>query len=200
MQHWSDQQLFSALGKGEKEALSVLFLRYHSYLLHYGQHIVSDRVLVEESIQELFIHLFEKQDHSREIKNVEAYLFRSLRNRLLRHIQREQRMKNNELQWIGGIKNSFSEEDIRFDELKDSNVREILLEALNSLPWRQKEAVYLRYYNGLNTREIAEVMGTANQTVLNTLHQALKRIRNFQKLKKFVGYLFPWLLLYLFNL
>ncbi|PHN07688.1 RNA polymerase sigma factor [Flavilitoribacter nigricans] len=197
MQHWDDHQLFSALCQGQKEALSVLFLRYHSDLLHYGQHVVPDRVLVEEAIQELFIHLLEKGADLPEVSYVKAYLFRALRNRLLRRIQREQSKKNKELLWMGTLKNSFSQEDIRFEELKDSKVREVLLEALNSLPWRQREAIYLRYYNGLNTREIAEVMGTANQTVLNTLHQGLKKIRNFQKLKKFVGYLFPWLLLYL---
>jgi RNA polymerase sigma factor (sigma-70 family) len=61
-------------------------------------------------------------------------------------------------------------------ELKEKTQR-VFLVALNQLPWRQREAVYLRYYNGLNTREIAEIMGVAQQTILNTLYQALKKLR-----------------------
>jgi RNA polymerase sigma factor (sigma-70 family) len=48
---------------------------------------------------------------------------------------------------------------------------------LNSLGERQKEIVYLRYYSGLNSKEIAEMLGVSNQTVRNTLCTALVKIR-----------------------
>lgn len=66
-------------------------------------------------------------------------------------------------------------------------IQQALTQALNALSWRQKEAVYLRYYNGLRTKEIAEIMGVANQTILNTLYQALKKIRKNKALKKMFG-------------
>jgi RNA polymerase sigma factor (sigma-70 family) len=62
--------------------------------------------------------------------------------------------------------------------LEEDQQRQSLAKALNSLPWQQREAIYLRYYNNLSTREIAEIMGIANQTVLNTLYLALKKIKN----------------------
>lgn len=195
MEHWNDGQLFAALSKGDKQALSVLFLRYYDYLLHYGLQVIREREPVEEAIQDLFLHLMESADRYGEVTHVKAYLFKALRNRLLRHTRLVNKQKHFETQWQDRIDIRFSESDLRAAEKEQFRVRELLLEALNSLSWRQREAIYLRYYNGLNTKEIAEIMGMANQTVLNTLYQALKKIRKFDKLKKFVGYIFPWLLI-----
>lgn len=195
MEHLNDKQLFAAFSQGNKEALSVLFLRYYDYLLHYGMQVVSDREPVEEAIQELFIHLMESPDRYGEITHVKAYLFKALRNRLLRHLRLAGQRKNKETGWSDCIDIGFSETDLMSREKEKFQTRELLLEALNGLSWRQRETIYLRYYNGLNTKEIAEIMGMANQTVLNTLYQALKKIRKFEKLKKFMGYLLPWLLI-----
>lgn len=196
MEHWKDRQLFAALSKGDKQALSVLFLRYYDHLLHYGLQVVDDRETVEEAIQELFIHLMESADRFGEVTYVKAYLFKALRNRLLRHLRVSSKRRNTESRWLERIDIRFSDSDLQSSEKEQSRTRELLLEALNGLSWRQRETIYLRYYNGLKTKEIAEIMGMANQTVLNTLYQALKKIRKFEKLKKFVGYGLPWLLFF----
>jgi RNA polymerase sigma factor (sigma-70 family) len=195
MEHWNDKQVFAAFGQGNMEALSVLFLRYYDHLLHYGLRVVGDREPVEEAIQELFIHLMESPDRYGEVTYVKAYLFKALRNRLLRHLRQAGQRKNTETGWPDCIDIGFSESDLTAAEKEQSQVRELLLEALNNLSWRQRETIYLRYYNGLTTKEIAEIMGMANQTVLNTLYQAMKKIRKFEKLKKFMGYLLPWVLI-----
>ena len=54
---------------------------------------------------------------------------------------------------------------------------DLLQSAINRLPERQKEAVYLRYYNNLSGQEIAEIMNINHQSVRSTLAKALNNLR-----------------------
>ncbi len=177
MKEWPDEELFGAIRVGEKDALSILFLRYYDPLLHYGLRIKSDRSLVEECIQELFVYLFESSSQLSQVRRVKAYLFKSLRRRIFEKITQKKRLES--LHAISLYKSDllFTSEDMEADHQLNASVYVELLKALNSLPWRQREAIYLRYYNRLSTKEIADIMGAANQTVLNTLYQALKNLR-----------------------
>lgn len=187
MEEWNDIELFAAIKGGDKKALSVLFLRYHDFLKHYGLRITPSSELVEECIQELFIYIFEAYGRLGDVKQVKAYLFRSLRRRMIEKLTRERRQKgaDRDLPVLTTIQ--FSGEDLRMQEESQRHTQQALAQALNELSWRQKEAIYLRYYNGLRTKEIAEIMGVANQTILNTLYQALKKIRKNKQLKKMFG-------------
>lgn len=192
----SDNDLFALLRRGDESALSELFTRHYDYLLHYGCQITPQESQVEECIQELFLYLFESYHRLGDVRNVKAYLFSSLRRRIIDKVRTDRRR-----QYTAEI--PLPATDILFQEdaivLEEQEMRQILMEALNSLPWQQREAIYLKYYNHLSTREIAEVLGVANQTVLNTLYIALKKIRKNPSLRELMGFLLPLsgLLLYL---
>jgi RNA polymerase sigma factor (sigma-70 family) len=60
-----------------------------------------------------------------------------------------------------------------------------LLPVLNELPPQQREAIYLKYFQGLNIDEIAEVMEQTNQSVRNNLHRAMLKLREKMVLQLF---------------
>ncbi len=177
MKDWTDKNLFDAICSGDNNALSVLFLRHYDYLMHYGLQIGQRRTLVEGCIQELFVHLYEAFEKYAEIRMVRAYLFKSLRNRILAAMRQERRIKSMNERALVHFHVQFCKEDLMIEEEVKMKTNNVLLFALNRLPTRQKEAIYLRYYGGLSTREIAKIMGVANQTILNTLYQALQKLR-----------------------
>lgn len=185
MDHCNDTELVREVKEGSKEALAVLYLRYYDYLRHYGYRIVPNSILVEECIQELFMYLYESYENLGDVLQVKAYLFSSLRRRLIEKVKKERKRKARaEKDFSFHTDIQFSPEDLRAEEEHQLRIRQTLVQDLNELPWRQREAIYLRYYNGLSTKEIATVMGIANQTVLNTIYQALKKIRKNKELKK----------------
>ena len=186
MKQKTDGNLFNLLKEGDKNALSELYLKYFDYLMHYGIRIVPDKFLIEEGIQEMFMYIFEARQRLGIVKNAKAYLFRSLRRRILEKIKAERKLKMSRGELYERTNIQFSVDEISFlKETRRSKLHALQL-ILNNLPWRQREAIYLRYYNGLSTKEIAEVMGVANQTILNTLHQALKKMRNSMDLQKLI--------------
>lgn len=184
----SDAELFDMVRMGDKKALSTFFVRYYDQLYHFGCRITQREILVEESIQELFIYIFESHTRLSKVQNVKAYLFRSFQRRLLLQLNKERKISNAEDIDSHQQEFFFLAEDFL---LKESQQSQSLAAILNELPWQQREAIYLRYYNNLSTKEIAEVMGLANQTVLNTLYIALKKVRKKLGLRELIILLIP---------
>jgi len=183
-----DDELFELVRIGDKKALSILFMRYYDQLFHFGCRIADQQTLVEESIQELFLYIFESHARLSRVMNVKAYLFRSLQRRLIMTLRQERKITNGDEPDPESNDFLFIEDDIQLEEL---HLRQSLVAILNSLPWQQREAIYLRYYNNLSTKEIAEIMDIANQTVLNTLHIALKKIRHGLTMRELILFFLP---------
>lgn len=53
-----DKVLWNLLVKGDQKALEILYQRYYSLLLNYGLKCSTDRELVKDCIQDLFINLY----------------------------------------------------------------------------------------------------------------------------------------------
>jgi RNA polymerase sigma factor (sigma-70 family) len=70
-----------------------------------------------------------------------------------------------------------SHETFLIGKQSDEERTKKILEAVNQLPARQKEIIYLRIYKGLSYEEISQVMQLNYQVVRNLLSQALKSFR-----------------------
>lgn len=178
MDHSEERKLFSLMQQGDKDALSTLYLHNFDQLLHFGIRISSDKFLTEECIQNMFMYIFEAKEKLSLPQHVKAYLFSSLRRRILDSIKTKRKSSSIVEDHYYKTNILFASNEITPLNDLDNNRENLLAEELNKLPWRQREAIYLRYYNNLNTNEIADIMGVANQTILNTLYQALKKVRS----------------------
>ena len=65
-----------------------------------------------------------------------------------------------------------------------------ITEALNNLSSRQREAIYLRYFEELDFDTIAIIMDMNVQSVRNTLHRGLQAMRNLMLLQLFMMAIF----------
>jgi RNA polymerase sigma factor (sigma-70 family) len=70
-----------------------------------------------------------------------------------------------------------SQETFIIDKEKDLEKTGNILSAMNTLPARQKELVYLKIYKGLSYEEVSAIMEINYQAVRNLLCQALKTLR-----------------------
>src|SRR5699024_11533355 len=89
-------QLWDALCAGNREALNALFKKYYSHLLNYGVKLSSDKELVKDGIQKLFLRLWRTHENLGQAQSVENYLLYSLRRILLRNLKkRKNRLERN---------------------------------------------------------------------------------------------------------
>ena len=162
---------------GDQNVLAVLFQRLYERMTLYGYKLMGEKAMVEDSIQELFADLLHKQP-APQVEFVRAYLFKSLRYKLIRLAEQRRSQQRREQQMLATepgfdfIKLESAQEDPATLQRKQR-----LVQALDELSPRQREIVYLRYYQNLSYEEIAEVMELNYQTSRNLLYKAIRTLR-----------------------
>lgn len=185
----SDQLLWNAFKSGNRDALNSLFTTYYPVLYRYGKKICNDSHLVEENLQDFFLYLYERRAGLNTPNSIKSYLLKSFRRRLLDHLVSERGyLKKAALYAEHQVDIQFSIEELMTRQEEGEQVRHILLELLNSLPKRQREVLYLRYYDGLSLEEVAEVLSITYQGAVNTVYKAIKALRSNESLSQISGF------------
>ena len=173
----SDTTLWNQLRLGDEEAFSSLFERYYSTLVNYGKTLMTGEDRVKDCVQDVFVDIWTYRYKLNEAIVVKAYLLSSVRKRIARLHNREHIFSN--------IKNidsleflfDFSIEDRLIAEETTTKKVEQLNKSINQLSDRQKEAIYLRYHQGLSVEQVAEVLNLNYQSTKNLLHRAILQLR-----------------------
>lgn len=162
---------------GDKDAFAELYQRYAGVLLNYGNKISSDRVLIEDSIQDLFVELWQSRERVAETTSVKAYLFKALRYKLYRHARATDVVNFSDIEQHKNLLVSASHESKLISFEVESLQMEHLKAIVNQLPKRQQEAINLRYYHNFSNEEIAAIMGVNYQSASNFIFSALRKLK-----------------------
>lgn len=153
----SDTQVWSQMRTGSDKAYEQLYDKYFPLLFRYGLQFCPERALVKDCLQDFFVDLYIRRSHLSEVQQVKNYLYVSFRHRIIRKTCGKQLI-------LEPISNSyhfevtFSHEHALIREQVDDIQQRRLLNAFNKLSSRQKEAVFLRFYESMSYDEIAEIM------------------------------------------
>ena len=123
---------------------------------------------LKDCIQELFFRIWRNKVDLTSISYIKAYLLKGLRRQILNVLE----LKYNNVDRIDLEDNfliEFSHEDYLIQQQEEDGIRNQIIEALNQLTKKQREAIYLRYFEGLEYNEIAEVMNINLQSVKNNV-------------------------------
>lgn len=173
--------LWHSFLKGDDKSFSVIYQQHIQALLAYGYKLASDRELVNDAVQEVFLDLFQRRSRlNKEIGNLKSYLFVSLRNSL-----RKKLIRNRKFDTLNGEENGedlyfqveYSFEDKLIELEISSAVREKLRKAINNLPARQKEIIYLRFEEELDYKEISDILYISGESARKLLHRSLLSLR-----------------------
>jgi len=171
--HDDDVALWQAFRAGQREALGALFDRYAQQLFAYGHHLAHDAEVVKDAIQTVFVHLWARRDHLGEVTAVKFYLYRSLKNELLRVASATRLpIAPDATAYAPSIEQTLV-------DTEEEHQRAVRLRlSLAQLSGREKEIINLKYFNNFKIREIAALLQLSEQTVANLLSRALKKLRH----------------------
>jgi len=172
-----DSILWSRLRTGDEKAFSVLFEKYYEHLVRYGNSFSKHSEKVQDCIQDVFADVWLYRNSLSDDANVKAYLLSSLRKRISRLQERDHVFsKITSTDTIEFLFDFSIEHQLIIDESTADKVRQ-LNKLINLLPSRQKEALYLRYHQGLSVEQIADMLDVNYQSANNLLHRALINLR-----------------------
>lgn len=174
----TDQALWEQLRRGDKTALERIYRAHIVHLSEYALRFSGNRPLIEDCIQDLFVDLWQKHKTIKATDQIRPYLLVALRRRLVRALQQQSRRQDErpaeELAFEAelAIDELLIEEEISLEQSRQ------LQAAFAELSTRQREALYLRYYQGLSYDDIADIMEVNNQSARNLASSGLKRLRS----------------------
>lgn len=163
---------------GDEQAFAELFNLHFRKLCNYGYKIIPDKDLIKDCVQEVFIHLWHNRTKLVYTEAIHFYLLKSLRGKLIRILKKQKKISWETLNPdLPCFEFSFTLQDNLTLSHTQAEQQEWLLKSLNALPAKQKEIIYLRFFNNLSYLEIADVMAINYQVVRNYACKAIKTLR-----------------------
>lgn len=153
----------------EKPTVSE-WLSENFYLIHiYMRQGEADPEVAAELAQEAIARISAKEDQGVDIGNIKPYAYKVARNVLIDHYRVKGRVK-------------FSEVEDNIPDPRESaeyvhGLRDLLRPEIKKLPLRQRQVIWLRYYEDRSAQEIAEELGIGAATVHNIHSLAVRRLR-----------------------
>jgi RNA polymerase sigma factor (sigma-70 family) len=171
-------ELWQRSKAGDKVAFCQLAESQYRSLFGYAVNFTEDREFIKDSIQEIFINIWEKRQ-TLTIQFVAIYLFKSLRNQLLQEFRRNKNAVSVPyFQEISQLSDWETVETVIEKSEADSESQRKIRQAIESLPKRQQEVVFLKFYKGLENDQISELMEINRQSVANLLYKALTTLKS----------------------
>lgn len=171
------QTLLAAYRQGDQNAFMSLYDMKAEMLLNYGLCITSDKELVKDCVQDVFIKLISKSQDL-QVTKVTSYLLISLRNRLLDEFRRKNYMTETAVEDIRI--SSTTVEDVEnsyiLDESSLNNVRKVQI-LMDELTPRQRQVFTLYYIEQRKYEDICDIMQMNYHSVRNLVHRGMLKLR-----------------------
>jgi RNA polymerase sigma factor (sigma-70 family) len=175
---FNDLSLWDNLRKGDEKSFSMLFERYYGDLVRYGNSLSPYTEKVQDCVQDVFADIWVYRNSLQATVVVKAYLLASVRKRIARLQERDHIFRKvASTDSIAFLLEFSVEHDLIDEDYATKEKVNHLNGLLNDLPARQKEALYLRYHQGLTVEQIAEMLEVNYQSASNLLHRGLLNLR-----------------------
>lgn len=172
--------------EGDKEAFAIFYNLHIDRLYSYGQSFCNDDDTIKDAIQEVFLDLYMKRASNESTpENLKFYLLLALKRNLIKKLKTKRRFEEGEISEGKFSDLEFSPEYQMIEMEQDEETRQKVAEALNQLPDRQKEVIYLRFNECMDYPAIANMLGITIESVRKQVYRALKTVRELLDNKSF---------------
>ncbi|MFC1223155.1 RNA polymerase sigma factor [Pedobacter sp. BG31] len=180
----SDTALWSRLLNGEEDALDQIYKVHFQSLYQYGMRMLHQEDEVKDCLHNLFVKLWENRKTLNPTTQIRYYLLAALRNTIVNHRTKESKYEKVEAsdEYLFDLNFTLESAYIRKEEINQKAVQ--LAAAMNQLTPRQKEIIYLKYFEELDYSQIAEIMDLTAKGTYKLSARALDALREIMKVDK----------------
>ena len=173
----TDFEIWQNIKAGDKQSLSIAYDKYIDDLISYGSRYSRDTSLVEDCLHDLFVYVWKNRENLSDTDSIKNYLMVSLRRSIIRKGNKLSKSQNDITDYEYKFSSELSiEEMIVNGEISRENALK-LKSAFQNLSDRQREAVYLKYYEEKDYDEICTILDISYQSVRNLVSSGIKRLR-----------------------
>ena len=167
-----EKERWNDIKQGNIAAYSETYVFYYKKLYNYGKKFTDNTALIEDAIQAIFIKLWRDRHKLDSVYAPNSYIFYSFRNYIFKEKQR--------LQKKGML---MQEEEFAVDHFilcKEAThaLNKRLQHALSKLTSRQREAIFLRFYEALSYEEVAQIMNISVKGTYKLIARSLLNLKS----------------------
>ncbi len=155
---------------GSDEAYSFIYIKFFPVLYNYGRQFTADTALVKDAIHDVFVNIWNRKEHLSPTDSVRFYLLASIRRRIVKSVGKLKKNDRNRSRTFEIVM------PIEAQIIAHQNEKEQILkvrEAVNRLTPRQREVVFLMFYEDLTHKQIAQMLSLETKTIYNLLSKAM---------------------------
>ncbi|TCD04025.1 RNA polymerase sigma-70 factor [Pedobacter psychroterrae] len=170
----SDFELTDLLKEGDAAAYTVIYNRYFGELFIHASNRLNDKEEAQDVIHELFVTIWNKKQDLLVKSDLAAYLYTSVRNRILDIIAHRQV----ESKYINSLQGFLDQGYCITDHLvRERQLAELIQKGVSELPLKMREVFELSRKHCMSHKEIAVQLNISEQTVRKQVNNALKILR-----------------------
>lgn len=170
----SDEELIALLRGGDQAAFAVIYNRYWRMMYAHIYKMLRDEDEAKDVLQDVFSNLWIHYATFPENGNLPAYLYVAVRNKVLNLI-RSQKYRDDYLSSLVAFADEMSNETL--DALNERDLREAIEREIQNLPPRMRQVFEMSRKEDLSHKEIAERLGTSDETVKKQINKSIKAIK-----------------------
>jgi RNA polymerase sigma-70 factor (ECF subfamily) len=187
----SDAAIMLRAAAGDEAAFNSLVIKYHRPIIHFLYRMVHNQAVAEEMAQEVFLRVYRSRESYRAEAKFTTWLYRIATNLAVNHARDTRHERSAQSVYL----DEADEESGNTPEVADAapSVEEKLLrdermaaikKHVMELPERQRMAVLMHKYQGMDYRQIGEVLKLSESATKSLLFRAYQTLR--EKLKDFI--------------
>jgi RNA polymerase sigma-70 factor (family 1) len=170
----SDSYLIELWRTGNEKAYRALFDKYFYKLYNYTLKLISDKNVSEEIVMDVMLAVWQKKDMLNTNLSLSAYLYRSVKNRLIDHLRKQQVPTVSLDQTAVEPPSSF----VTDSRLLHKEMEVLYRTSLNRLPPQKKRIFTMSREEGSSYKEIADRLRLSKNTVENHMVAALRLMKD----------------------
>lgn len=183
-----DLKLVNAIVQRDKKLFEVLYKKYYQQLFAVAYRYVGQTEIAEEIVHDVFITIWNKADQLNIQHSMKSYLFKSIVNSSLNFIKKEKAQAEKQQVYMAVLDKETTDET---DNDREEALLKDLAQALELLPEKCRQVMYLSRFGKLKQQEIATQMNISIKTVKNHLTYGFQKLReHLEKRKHIVTTLF----------
>lgn len=168
-------EVWARVGIGDHDAYGEVYVFYYKRLYNYGRKFTADIALLEDALQETLVAVWTGRERLPRVVKPHSYLLQTFRFILFKKLRHDRKVRSLEYSETG--EPDFGREDILIRLDLELDRRQRLGQALQNLTGRQREAIFLRFYEGLPYEEVADIMDISVKATYKIMSRALLQLR-----------------------
>jgi len=171
------KEIISKAKEGDEDSFKVIYDTYWGYVFFISTKLCSNESDAKEVLQDVFFKAFKNIRQLEDETKLKSWLSTITTRECYNRRKKDQRMVS-QIEPLEEDVAELNEDFLPEAYILRKDLRKNLLKIINSLPTRQREAVYMYYYMGLKTKEIAEFQNCSEENARKALYDARRSIKN----------------------